>query len=845
MERQAWCARLRAALLGGCAFAVLPAVVPAQEGPVAMVDAASAHYDIPSLPLIEALALFGRQSGAQVTAEAALTQARRSTAVLGDYAADAALRRLLLGTGLGYTHSGSATYMLVELPPASDATVVLPQVTVIGQAFDPVYDQPGSAVGLSREDIDRLQARNTSDLLTDLSGVYAAVNRTNPGVGVNIRGLQDFGRVNMMLDGARQNFRQVVGHADTTRAYVDADLLGGVDVLKGLSSTSGGAGILAGSINFRTLEIGDLLDEDEHFGGRVNLSTGTNGYDFAGSTAAGWRAGDSLELVAAVSRKSMSAYEPGTHGDPYVPASYASSATGDIVQYTSQNQLSGLFKAGLDLSPQQHLQLGYVGYSAKYKESTSRDALDNQTVTANYIWAPDSRWIDLQAHAYAVRTDSLRDRRGTSSANNLGTDLQRYRTVTLGATLENAARPQWFGQDLEWIYGGEVFRDRTTSAASTNDSQASSYLLDGDSAVLTTLSNPAGARVVASAFSQLGWMPRDWLQITAGLRYDYYTIDGQGDVYLGEVAYGDDVTEGWAHVDLARHEGRVQPKLMLSVTPADGIMAYVSAGLGFRPPAITEAMMSGLHSGAVVIYLPDPDIEAERSRNYEIGVSFKRDGWLLRGDKARLKTALFRNEVKHYILIAEVMSPSQEVGTGILSHMGYVNLDGTAVLQGLELQLDYDVGPWFTQFSYTRTHSDLGPGSYDQWSLGASAEQLDYYGVKGDASGISFYSIAPEDKFSLNTGVYLFDRKLMLGGRWTYTSGTPDVFGNSTLQLRAGAWSGYHLADVWTSYTFNRHLTLRASVQNVRDQLYYDALSGADFYRGPGRTYLFTVNWKF
>ena len=75
---------------------------------------------------------------------------------------------------------------------------------------------------------------------------------------VNIRGLQEQGRVNVMIDGARQNFQQA-GHDAVSFVYVDPELIGGAVVEKGPTSTVGGAGVIGGVVSLRTLEADDIL----------------------------------------------------------------------------------------------------------------------------------------------------------------------------------------------------------------------------------------------------------------------------------------------------------------------------------------------------------------------------------------------------------------------------------------------------------------------------------------------------------------------------------------------------------------------------------------------------------
>lgn len=150
---------------------------------------------------------------------------------------------------------------------------------------DEAYRAAGSVSVITREEMERLPPRNTADLFVSMPGVTANANRQNPGVAINIRGLQDFGRVNVMIDGARQNYQQT-GHGSNGHVYVDPELLSQVTVSKGPSSTVGGAAMIGGTVNFSTLNPSDIIGDDKQAGARLNATTGTNAYDFSGSLAA-------------------------------------------------------------------------------------------------------------------------------------------------------------------------------------------------------------------------------------------------------------------------------------------------------------------------------------------------------------------------------------------------------------------------------------------------------------------------------------------------------------------------------------------------------------------------------
>jgi hypothetical protein len=73
------------------------------------------QFNIPSQPLESALEAFSAASGLQLLYETALTAARHSADVRGTYTQEAALRRLLSGTGLDFTYTEERAFTLVPV----------------------------------------------------------------------------------------------------------------------------------------------------------------------------------------------------------------------------------------------------------------------------------------------------------------------------------------------------------------------------------------------------------------------------------------------------------------------------------------------------------------------------------------------------------------------------------------------------------------------------------------------------------------------------------------------------------------------------------------------------------
>jgi hemoglobin/transferrin/lactoferrin receptor protein len=138
-----------------------------------------------------------------------------------------------------------------------------------------------SAVGQS--EIDTFGQAGLDNVIRTMPGTSTRESPNNAGIAINIRGFEGSGRVNMMIDGVRQNFR-FTGHEAQGFTYVDPLLLAGIDVQRGAVSTAGG-GALEGSANFRTLGIEDILKAGQTQGVLSIASWGSNGLGWSGMTA--------------------------------------------------------------------------------------------------------------------------------------------------------------------------------------------------------------------------------------------------------------------------------------------------------------------------------------------------------------------------------------------------------------------------------------------------------------------------------------------------------------------------------------------------------------------------------
>ncbi len=261
---------LLAALMMSTAFGIDLVITRHDANAQAAVQ--SVDFSIPAGPLGQALAVFGRQSGLQITHLAAVTAGKASPGFAGRAIPEQALAAILAGSGLTYSFLNAKTVAIAAPladggPVAADGSMLLDPVEVSGRPAsgsgfqgtpDWVYETPASVSVISREAILNNSTRNVRELFDTVAGVSANHSESqNPGISVNIRGLQDQNRIVTMIDGARQSFQRT-SHGTSQRTYVDTAFIRDVDIEKSGVSGVGGAGALGGVVNFRTIEADDL-----------------------------------------------------------------------------------------------------------------------------------------------------------------------------------------------------------------------------------------------------------------------------------------------------------------------------------------------------------------------------------------------------------------------------------------------------------------------------------------------------------------------------------------------------------------------------------------------------------
>lgn len=743
--------------------------------------------------------------------------------------------RLLRGLSLRALGRAVGAAALSGCATPSFAQVVLDTIEVVGsnsgqnKGFqgtpDWVYETPASVNVISRETLEQRAPRNSSDLFQDMSGVYTPGDRQNPGVTINIRGLQEQGRVNVTIDGARQNFQQA-GHGAVSSVYFDPELIGTAVVEKGPTSTVGGAGVIGGVVTLRTLEADDVLLPGKTHGVRSRATTGTNAFRYTTSHAVAARS-ENVEMVTAVSRKESGAYEPGQNG------TLVFLGPGEPVTFTNQNNWSGLTKLTYRPTADQTFKFGYVALKNSFSTGqgiyTDVNNLQTQTATADYSWKPNQA-IDLSAKLWWSSTDNHQYRPPRTAYGYF--DLQ-YGLNTFGGSISNTSRFDIPLFNIAWTNGFEYFKDKTKTGVMTDQSNpADAEWFSGPT--------PAGSRDISSVFSQINIKQGEWLELIAGARYDSYALSGSGNFVN---ACGPFAVECVQPFSVDKDQGRFSPTFTAAITPFKGLQIYGKYAEGFRPPQIMETLQYGRHIGNGIVFAPNPNLLPETSRNLEAGANFKFDNIFLEGDGFRGKAAIFDNTIDNFITTGTGRYPQAGTwGDLIQTAFVYVNLLGpTTTMKGYELEGSYDAGKAYFSASYTRLNT-FYDGVFNPFFAGPPIGNAYQSKLPKWEKQYFFIFVPPTEKYTFDGGLRFFDRKLTVGGRMTYVAPTVPI--TTAELLETYEQKSYHVYGLYMSFALNEHLTARVNVDNLLDKAYVDAM-GVPTYPAPGRTITFSMQGKF
>lgn len=675
---------------------------------------------------------------------------------------------------------------------------------------------------------------SVDSILRSMPGTYTQIDPGQGSVSVNIRGMSGFGRVNTMVDGITQNYYgsspsdAAHGGLPTSQfgALIDPNFIVGVDVARGNATGSAGVNALAGSANFRTIGVDDVVFSDNPFGVRTKFSVGNNGTGRSGMIAVGGKTdafgdGGSLGAMAAISGSSITSnYKNGSGFD---------SEEFNVDKTYRQNPKSQLFK--VDIKPDA---FNSIELSARtYQNKITRRHIDSNDFYIKYHYAPFSELIDFNLTASTSRGEQK-----FMSDNMAGFSDSTAKNISDALDVNNTSRFSLQEVDFAFSYGGKLIRNEYKKHASglvTDEGQAESSPV-----------GIAGKQNIASIYSGLQLNYGIW-QGNFDLNYSAYDISGYKPACDERVAC---FPQGASNINLKEHG--FNPAVMLSAQVTPWLQPFVSYNKSMRGPNIQEVFFA--NSGGQSM---NPFLKGETAETYQAGFNANAHDLLFKQDSFQLKAVYFESKIKNYISSQSYMvcSNRQKCNRSQTTQEEWDNADVNVAMtlysnayepvrsRGVEVEAMYDAGFAYTKLSLSKEHTSQ-PTNQASNVFGA-----------GDISEL------PELYFTLDTGVRLLDEKLTLGGLVKYTGKavrlSPDSNVDENEQLmKEPAPHIPTVIDLYSTYQFNRNLLLKFSVQNLMDKDYSDALNkmnampsqSQDFSptnTARGRTYIFGGEVRF
>ncbi|WP_441238369.1 TonB-dependent hemoglobin/transferrin/lactoferrin family receptor [Bradyrhizobium sp. 930_D9_N1_4] len=663
---------------------------------------------------------------------------------------------------------------------------VLDTITVAAtKTKERAIDSLAPVSSISLDQIQGLQPNRLSGIFYAVPGVSFQERGDDPATVINVRGLQDFGRVAVVVDGARQNYQRT-GHNANGSFFLDPELIGGVDVVRGPTANIYGSGAIGGLVSFRTKDINDVLRPGERWGVDLSGTYGSNSNRGLGSVFGGVRATPDIDIFGGAVYRTQDNYKD---GNGTVIGNTNNQVEAGLLKLTVRPALGHEVKFGATFQDYQYtigqMNTGPVATAAQRAlyQGSSVYSSDTKNYTGTLTWnysLPSDNLFDSHVSIYGNRTENDQTKTYHYStagaaycgAGNVGNnisgcvgDKRSYDLNTFGFDANNTTRFNVGDWRNAVTYGVDAFQDDVI----TKDSRGNS-----------NITTPSGIRTVSGGFIQLKQNYSSWFEAVSAIRYDRYDLESGKTNSSGD---------------------RFSPKITLGVTPVAGFQPYVSYAEGYRAPSITETVISGAHAtgggpaffvcpdgtSGLFCFLPNPNLRPEVGKNKEVGFNLKYDNIFSASDSFRGKINLFRNDVSDYIdLVASTPVPT---GFGSFSQFYQYQNIANARIQGFEAETMYDAGNWF---------------------IGVAGH---YIQGKNAQTNIGLATITPR-KVVTTGGVRLLDRTLIVSAQWASYGANNDVPAGYIPS------TGYELVNLYLTYAATKDIVFSASIDNLLNQYY-------------------------
>lgn len=700
--------------------------------------------------------------------------------------------------------SGAAVIALLAAPAALAADgAELDEITVFATR-NPIeaFDYAGQVSVIGKDVIEDFNPSSLADIFDAVPGAAISGGPRRSGTTPDVRGLSGEG-VLVLFDGARQSF--LSGHDG--RFFVDPDLVGAVEVVRGPASALYGSGALGGVIAVRTITANDYLGAGER--AAVKVSSGFQGVNDewrVGATGA-WRSRDGVvDVVGNFTLRDSGDIDLGSGLTLAADDQIASSLLKTTIRPDDVWTLSASWMryGGDSVDPNNPQGAANAGAGNGLVDRE----IDSNTFQANVNFNPASDFIDANIVGYYTKNTVEEDEVDT-------TRIVSREVETIGVTFDNRSRFALGPVALTLTYGGEVYRDEQTG-------------LDNATADGSRGGVPDATGTFYGAFGQAEFTlngPVGVVTVTPGVRWDRFETDAAGEPSTANEA--------------------VSPKIGATWKPVPQLLIFGNWAQAFRAPSFNEIYADDLHFQIPNLSVPgpfgpfgppafvsnffvaNPDLAPEESETWEAGAGVDFDDVLFDGDRLMAKGSYYRSDVTNLIDL-EVnipftcfLTPAQmqpffpPCGSGAAFGNFSRNVNVTnAEIEGVEVEAQYD-----SRFAWLR-------GNFATID-GRDADNGDYVGV-----------LAPSTLF-VDGGVKFAGGDVRLGARVSIASDFDKV--NDPAQAR----DGYAVGDVYAVWQ-----PASGPFEGFRVDIGADNVTNADYevvaagVSQPGRNIKAAVSWS-
>lgn len=777
---------------------------------------ADMRFDIPAGSVSSALTQFSASAGVNISYDPQTVQGQRSPGLHGFYTPDAGLHQLLDGSELQAVALSNGGYTLI----ARSGAVNLAVTPVIATAEEEAKQMPGVSV-ITTEDIKKAPPVNDlSDIIRKMPGV----NLTgNSGTGVHgnnrqidIRGMGPENTL-IMIDGrpvtSRNSIRySVTGDRDTRgdSNWVPAEQVERIEVIRGPAAARYGNGASGGVVNIITKQPNDKTHAT------VALYTNMPTHENEGATKRA-NFGISGPLTDSFSYRVYGNVSTTENDDYDINKGHSASATtlpaGN--EGVRNKDINGLLTWQLDDRQSIDFEASYSRQGNLYAGESQGNLDTSSKLAGNYLGRETNT---MYREAYAIT------HYGDWSFGNSKVYLQYENTRNrrlnegLGGGAEGLINSNEFttSELKDWLAHGELNLPLATAVLQT--------VTLGAEWTRQELNDPASLSATASSTNPIGNYPTGTRNSEVGANIGSVFIEDNI-----ELAPGTMITPGVRMDDHSDFGPNWSPSLNISQALWEHFTLKAGIARAFKAPnlyqlnpnymLVSNGNGCGISGSSGCYILGNGSLNPETSVNKELGLEFKRDGWVA-------GLTYFRNDYRNKITV----DLSESVATaGSYDVFQWANAK-KAVTQGVEGTL---------QIPLT---SNLTWSNNATWMIESQNKDT------GNP-----LSLIP--KYTLNSMLdwQVTSRLSTQLNLTTYGRQKPPTYATTRSEANGGvsskALGSYSLVGINLGYDFTRDLRLGAGVSNLFDKRLFrkgnSSSAGAASYNQHGRAFYTSLTYSY